>query len=72
MHMMIKPGTYDQRFKKWVNQGITASCTIVENGEIISSGSKGNIQFGITGFFRYLQLKDYYIKGVKQPNSPMD
>lgn len=34
--MMIKPGTYDQRFKKWVNQGITALCTIVENGEIMS------------------------------------
>ena len=41
----FKPGTYNQRFEQWVNQGITEMCTIVENGEIMS----------FQDFFRYLQ-----------------
>lgn len=43
-YVKFKSGTYDQSFKHWVNHGLTALCTTVENGKIVFSGSKGNIQ----------------------------
>ena len=61
------PGSIDMTYRHWVDKGITAMCTITKEGNIVSFQEMKDI-FGLTNadLFRYLQMRDYYIKKIKK------
>lgn len=60
------PGKYDSSFKHWTGKGITAVCTATEKGEMKSFQQLKN-KHDLTNqdLFRYLQVRDYFIKQIK-------
>lgn len=66
------PNTQDQRFKHWASCGITALCTVIKEGSILSfQDLKERFSLDNQDHFRYLQLRNYYNKEVK-PNINVD
>ena len=62
----FKPGTCDKGFKQWEQKGITAVCTIIENGKMQSfENLRKKYDLDKHEFFRYLQVRDYYDKEIK-------
>lgn len=60
------PNTLDQRFQQWIPSGITALCTVIKAGNFMSfEEMKQNFALCNQGHFRYLQLRDFYVKEVK-------
>lgn len=62
----FKPGTIDHRFTQWIYLGISALCTITNNGNIESFQALKD-KFGLVNhdLFRYLQVRQYYMKEIK-------
>jgi len=60
------PNTLDQRFQQWSLNGITALCTVMKDGNFMSfEEMKQNFTLYNEDHFRYLQLRDFYMKEVK-------
>lgn len=61
------PGSIDTTYKYWVDKGITAMCTITKEGNMISFQEMKDV-FGLANadLFRYLQVRDYYLKEIKK------
>uniref|UniRef100_A0A3B1JE93 Reverse transcriptase domain-containing protein n=1 Tax=Astyanax mexicanus TaxID=7994 RepID=A0A3B1JE93_ASTMX len=56
----------DSRFKIWVIKGITALCSIVEGGEIMTFQTlKERFLLENQDFYRYLQIRSYFNQKVK-------
>lgn len=67
----FKPGMHDSNFKYWINKGVTAFCNLINNGEIRSfQYLKDKFSLDNRDFFRYLQLREYYNKEIKDRNEP--
>lgn len=62
----FKPGTIDHRFTKWTYLGVSALCTIINNGNMESFQTSKD-KFGLVNqdLFRYLQVRQYYLKEIK-------
>jgi len=58
------PGKHDARFKYWAEKGIT--CTTIKRGEMKSFQELKNTHDLMNkDLFRYLQMRDCYIKSIK-------
>ncbi|KAF3844504.1 hypothetical protein F7725_007667 [Dissostichus mawsoni] len=66
----FKPNLGDQNFKEWETKGITAMCTVTKNGSMMSFVDLKE-KYGLenSDFFRYLQLRDYFIKEIQTKTS---
>ena len=63
------PALYDYRYRQWSIGGITALCKMVSNGEFDSFQKLcDSFDLGKQDFFRYLQIRHFYMKEVKGPN----
>lgn len=63
----FKPNSLDSRFRYWANQGITAYCTMIEKNTLHNFQMlkrKYNLQN--YDFYRYLQLRQYYLKEIRK------
>ena len=61
------PGNMDTTYRGWVNDGITATCTIIKEGVMLSFQEMKD-RFGVRNadLFRYLQMRDYYDKKIRK------
>ena len=61
------PGLIDTTFRRWTSRGVTAMCTTIQDGNMLSFQALKDL-IGLTNadFFRYLQLRDYYTKQIKK------
>lgn len=67
------PNKSDKTFKHWAEQGITAVCTTIKKGVIKSfQDLKNENDLTNKDLFRYLQLRDYYIKNIKTNEDKID
>ena len=63
----FRPGRLDLRFRRWVELGVTAMCLLIRQGEMRSFEEiKKACDLTNQDFFRYLQIRDYYNKSIKQ------
>lgn len=61
------PGTIDMTYRKWVDMGISAICTVIKDGNMRSFQEiKDLFGLGNADLFRYLQMRDYYLKKIKK------
>ena len=61
--LKFKPGMYDTAFKGWTQKGVTAICTVSEDGQFLSfQDLKTKYSLENKDFYRYLQLRDYFTK----------
>ena len=57
----------DMTYRRWVNDGITATYTIIKEGVMLSfQEMKDRFDVRNADLFRYLQMKDYYDKKNKK------
>lgn len=62
----FKLGRSDIRFKQWAGLDITALCTFIQKGKMRSfQDLKNTYDLTNQDLFRYLQMRDYYIKKIK-------
>ena len=62
----FKPSWNDQNLRSWEKKGITALCTIMKDGNIMSFQDlkeRNGLENG--DFYRYLQLRDYFMKELQ-------
>lgn len=59
----FRPNNYDTIFKKWTKNGLTAYCTLLDRGTIMSFQDLKD-KFGLQNqdHFRYLQIRDFFNK----------
>ena len=61
------PGTSDTRFKQWTEMGITVMCKVIQKGEMRNfQDLKETYGLKNQDLFRFLQMRDYYIKIIKK------
>lgn len=62
----FKPSLSDHNFRDWGSKGLTAMCTLTKNGNEMSFQELKMI-YGLENgdLFRYLQLRDYFIKEIQ-------
>ncbi|CAI5636845.1 unnamed protein product [Oreochromis niloticus] len=66
----VIPSAHDSGFRKWEQKGITAICTIMKDGHLMSfQDLKDRYSLEKTDFYRYLQLRDYFSKEVRSPRT---
>lgn len=66
----FNPPRYDRGFKQWTTRGITAWCTLVKDEQLESfQNMKEKYNLDKQEFYRYLQLRDYYLKEVRMDPS---
>ncbi len=59
----FNPAKYDQRFKQWAGQGLTAWCILENKGKLVSFGNlRERYSLDTHEIFRYFQVRDYYKK----------
>ena len=65
-----KPASLDNRYKQWVQLGITSICTLIKNGDVDSFENLSKT-YDLTkqDFYRYLQLRDFFTKKIKGSNT---
>lgn len=64
-HSNFKPARYNKGFKRWTAKGITAWCVLVKDGQLESfQNIKEKYDLDKQEFYRYLQLRDYYMKKI--------
>lgn len=58
----------DQRFKHWIPRGITSICKLIKNVNFMSFQQiKHKYELSNQEHFRYLEIRDFYDKEIKQP-----
>lgn len=63
----FKPSGLDMRFRQWALKCVTAYCTITTGNCLEPFNHLSNAyNLGKKDFFRYLQVRDYFSKGIKQ------
>ena len=61
------PSSFDQTFKQWIPSEITVMCTLIKNGNFMSFHEiKQKYNLNNQDHFRYLQIRDYFDKEIKQ------
>ena len=56
----FRPGTMDMRFKGWIENGLSAYCTLLKQGNVMSfQDLKVRFKLQNQDFFRYLQIRDF-------------
>ena len=75
----FKPSQTDFTFRQWATNGVTAICTIIKNGNVMSFQElKRTYGLGDRDFFRYLQLRNYFVielqgkQTLESPNAIID
>lgn len=72
----FKPSTSDHKFREWTMKGLTAICTLIKKGNIMSFQElKTKYDLDNKDLFRYLQLRDYFrkeIQNIKTLNGIID
>lgn len=54
------PSKYDTRFRSWIGNGLTAYCTLLNQGAVLSfQDLKDNFNLQNQDHFRYLQIRDF-------------
>ena len=62
----FKPNGMDSRFKYWTSMGITTFCNIMEKNTLQSfQALKEKYNLENLDFFRYLQVRQYFMKEVR-------
>lgn len=57
---------HDPAFKEWAQKGMTAVCTVSEDGQFLSFQElKTKYNLENRDFYRFLQLRDYFIKEIR-------
>lgn len=60
------PNKLDTRFKDWTNKGLTALCTVMEEGRLISFDKmKEKYSLETQDLYRYLQMRHFVNKKIK-------
>lgn len=72
----FKPSLSDHNFRDWGRKGLTSMCTLTKNGNVMNF-QELKTSYGLENrdHFRYLQLRDYFIKEiqtVKTSNGVLD
>lgn len=62
----FEPGISDAGFRRWWDGGITAVCTLTHRG-LLKGFKELQKEFRLENkdFFRYLRIRDYYVKRIK-------
>lgn len=69
--LQFKPARLDLRFKQWSSQGITSFCLIsTESGLESFQQLSHKINLDKQDFFRYLQVRHYFNKNIRDPEDP--
>jgi len=57
------PSVYDSRFKSWIENGLTAYCTLLDQDKVLSfQDLKEKVGLQNQDHFRYLQIRDFMRK----------
>ena len=61
----FRPSRYDMRFRSWIGKGLSAYCTLVKQGNVMSfQDLKDKFDLQNQDLFRYLQIRDYIIRNI--------